>query len=134
MLAFKGVWTKSFWKSVSAEFLGTLVFIFLGLGSTISWSSGDRLQPANLILISLCFGYGIVTMVHCFGHISSAHINPAVTIAFVYTRKITLSKSVFYIIVRCLGAIFGAGLLYLIIPSNITGNLGATTVNIFFLT
>ncbi|KAM5156686.1 aquaporin-4-like [Mantella aurantiaca] len=129
MVAFKGVWTQSFWKAISAEFVGTLIFVFLGLGSTISWASADSSQAASIVLISLCFGYGIVTMVHCFGHISGAHINPAVTIAFVCTRKLTLAKSVFYIIAQCLGAIFGAGLLYLITPSDIIGNLGATMIN-----
>ncbi|XP_072269403.1 aquaporin-4-like [Pyxicephalus adspersus] len=129
MVAFKGVWTQSFWKAVSAEFVGTFVFVLLGLGSTISWASADNSQPADLVLISLCFGYGIVTMVHCFGHISGAHINPAVTIALVCARKITLAKSVFYITAQCLGAIFGAGLLYLITPTDITGNLGVTIIN-----
>ncbi|XP_018426178.1 PREDICTED: aquaporin-4-like isoform X2 [Nanorana parkeri] len=129
MVAFKGVWTQSFWKAVSAEFLGTLIFVLLGLGSTISWTSADSSQPADLVLISLCFGYGIVTMVHCFGHISGAHINPAVTIALVCTRKLTLAKSVFYIIAQCLGAILGAGLLYLITPNDISGNLGVTMIN-----
>lgn len=129
MVAFKGVWTQSFWKAVSAEFVGTLIFVFLGLGSTISWTSADSPQSADLVLISLCFGYGIVTMVHCFGHISGAHINPAVTITLVCTRKVTLAKSVFYIIAQCLGAIFGAGLLYLITPTDITGNLGVTMIN-----
>ncbi|KAM9308549.1 aquaporin-4-like [Gastrophryne carolinensis] len=129
MVAFKGVWTQSFWKAVSGEFVGTLVFVLFGLGSTINWTSSESPQPADLVLISLCFGYGIVTMGHCFGHISGAHLNPAVTIAFLCTRKITLAKSLFYIIAQCLGAIFGAGILYLITPSNIVGNLGATLIN-----
>ncbi|XP_068090865.1 aquaporin-4-like [Hyperolius riggenbachi] len=129
MVAFKGVWTQSFWKAVSVEFVGSLLFVFIGLGSTVNWTSADSPQPADLVLISLCFGYGIVTMVHCFGHISGAHINPAVTIAFVCTRKITLAKSVFYIIAQCLGSILGAGVLYLITPRDIIGNLGATMIN-----
>ncbi|XP_030069565.1 aquaporin-4 isoform X2 [Microcaecilia unicolor] len=129
MVAFKGVWTQPFWKAVSAEFLGTLIFVFLGIGSTINWSDKNNPQPADLVLISLCFGLSIATMVQCFGHLSGAHINPAVTAAMVCTRKISLSKAIFYIIAQCLGAIAGAGLLYLATPSDVAGDLGITTIN-----
>ncbi|XP_069478436.1 aquaporin-4-like [Ambystoma mexicanum] len=129
MAAFKGVWTQSFWKAVSGEFLATLLFVLLSLGSTISWGGRDSAQPVDLVLISLSFGLGIATLVQCFGHISGAHINPAVTIALICTRRISLSKSVFYIIAQCLGAILGAGTLYLVTPTDVIGDLGATMVN-----
>ncbi|XP_029448550.1 aquaporin-4 isoform X1 [Rhinatrema bivittatum] len=129
MVAFRGVWTQSFWKAVSGEFLAMLIFVCLSLGSTINWSETTNLTPAHLVLISLCFGLSIASMVQCFGHISGAHINPAVTVAMVCTRKISLSKSIFYIIAQCLGAIAGAGLLYLVTPSAVAGGLGITTIN-----
>ncbi|XP_053323271.1 aquaporin-4-like [Spea bombifrons] len=129
MAAFKGVWTQQFWKAVSGEFVAMVMFLLFSLGSTINWGAGDSLERVDVVRISLCFGFSIVTVVHCFGHISGAHINPAVTIAFVCTRKITLAKAVFYIIAQCLGAISGAGLLYLITPLNVIGNLGVTKVN-----
>lgn len=131
MVAFKGVWTQSFWKAVSGEFVATLIFVFLCLGSTINWGTADSAQQIDLVQISLCFGFGITTMVHCFGHISGAHINPAVTIALLCTRKITLAKALFYITAQCLGAVLGAGLLYLITPPSLTGNLGVTMVNTY---
>ncbi|KAL4624603.1 aquaporin-4-like, partial [Arapaima gigas] len=130
MTAFKGIWTKAFWRAVSGEFLATLIFVLLGLGSTISWSVGEKnLPPANLVLISLCFGLSIATMVQCFGHISGAHINPAVTAAMVCTQKLSLAKSVFYVVAQCLGAIAGAGILYLVTPASVRGGLGVTAVN-----
>ncbi|XP_056374527.1 aquaporin-4-like [Hyla sarda] len=129
MVAFKGVWTQSFWKAVSGELLATLIFVFLGLGSAINWGTVDSSQQMDLVQISLCFGLGITTMVHCFGHISGAHINPAVTIALLCTRNITLAKALFYIIAQCLGAVLGAGLLYLITPPSLIGNLGVTMIN-----
>ncbi|KAG8442061.1 hypothetical protein GDO86_011017 [Hymenochirus boettgeri] len=129
MVAFKGVWTQPFWKAVSGEYIAMLIFVLLGLGSTITWGANNSCQSADIVRISLCFGFSIVTMVHCFGHISGAHLNPAVTIAFVCTRKITLAKSVFYIMAQCLGAISGAGILFLITPPNLVGNFGMTMVN-----
>ncbi|XP_043543563.1 BTB/POZ domain-containing protein KCTD1 isoform X1 [Chiloscyllium plagiosum] len=124
MAAFKGIWTQQFWRAVSGEFLATLIFVLLGLGSTISW--GDENAPLDIVLIALCFGLSIATMVQCFGHISGGHVNPVVTAAMVCTRKLSLAKGIFYIIGQCLGAISGAGILYLITPSHVAGELGVT--------
>ncbi|XP_069477051.1 aquaporin-4-like isoform X3 [Ambystoma mexicanum] len=129
MVAFKGIWTQAFWKAVSGEFIGMMIFVLLSLGSTINWGPSDNRPPADLVLIALCFGLSIATMVQCFGHISGGHINPAVTIAMLCTRKISIAKSIFYIVAQCLGAIVGAGLLYLVTPENVAGNLGITTVD-----
>ncbi|KAM4705979.1 aquaporin-4 [Rhinophrynus dorsalis] len=129
MVAFKGVWTQAFWKAVTGEFLAMLIFVFLSLGSTINWRKSESLQPEDIVLIALCFGLSIATLVQCFGHISGAHINPAVTVAMVCMRKISIAKSVLYIIAQCLGAISGAGILYLVTPSGVVGTLGVTKVN-----
>uniref|UniRef100_A0A803VVV8 Aquaporin-4 n=1 Tax=Ficedula albicollis TaxID=59894 RepID=A0A803VVV8_FICAL len=129
MVAFKGVWTQPFWKAVSAEFLAMLIFVLLSLGSTINWGGAEKPLPVDMVLISLCFGLSIATMVQCFGHISGGHINPAVTVAMVCTRKISLAKSVFYILAQCLGAIVGAGILYLVTPPGVVGGLGVTAIN-----
>ncbi|XP_004175276.5 aquaporin-4 isoform X2 [Taeniopygia guttata] len=129
MVAFKGVWTQPFWKAVSAEFLAMLIFVLLSLGSTINWGGAEKPLPVDMVLISLCFGLSIATMVQCFGHISGGHINPAVTVAMVCTRKISLAKSVFYILAQCLGAIVGAGILYLVTPPSVVGGLGVTAVH-----
>lgn len=131
MVAFKGIWTKDFWRAVSGEYLATLIFVLLGLGSTINWAAGEENPPpADLVLISLCFGLSIATMVQCFGHISGGHINPAVTAAMVVTRKLSLAKALFYVVAQCLGAITGAGILYLVTPAALRGSLGVTTVRI----
>ncbi|XP_029989069.1 aquaporin-4-like [Sphaeramia orbicularis] len=130
MTAFKGIWTQGFWRCVGAEFFAMLLFILLSLGSTISWGSVAEVpQAPDLVLISLCFGLGIATMVQCFGHISGAHINPAVTAAMVVTRKLSLAKAVFYLLAQCVGAIVGAAILYGVTPASVRGALGVTTVN-----
>ncbi|XP_060099849.1 aquaporin-4 isoform X2 [Heteronotia binoei] len=129
MAAFKGIWTQAFWKAVSAEFLAMLIFVLLSLGSTINWGGAEKPLPVDMVLISLCFGLSIATMVQCIGHISGGHINPAVTVAMVCTRKISLAKSVFYIAAQCLGAVAGAGILYLVTPRSVVGSLGVTSVH-----
>nr|QRN45646.1 AQP4 [Bostrychus sinensis] len=130
MVAFKGIWTKDFWRAVSAEYVATLIFVLLGVGSTINWHAGkDNPPPADLVLISLCFGLSIATMVQCFGHISGGHINPAVTAAMVVTRKLSLAKALFYVVAQCLGAITGAGILFMVTPAAVRGSFGVNNVN-----
>uniref|UniRef100_UPI000D2FAE0C aquaporin-4 n=1 Tax=Maylandia zebra TaxID=106582 RepID=UPI000D2FAE0C len=128
MTAFKGIWTKEFWRCVAAEFSAMLIFVLLGLGSTINWGTEDP-HPPDLVLISLCFGLTIATMVRCFSHISGAHINPAVTVAMVVTRKLSLAKAVFYLLAQCVGATVGAAVLYGITPAAVRGGMGVTEVN-----
>ncbi|XP_063747649.1 aquaporin-4-like [Eleginops maclovinus] len=130
MTAFKDIWTQEFWRCVGGEFFSMMLFVLLGLGSTINWGAiTEDPRPADLVLISLCFGLSIATMVQCFGHISGAHINPAVTAAMVVTRKISLSKAIFYVLAQCLGAIVGAAILYGITPASVRGSMGVTTVH-----
>lgn len=129
MAAFRGIWTQDFWRAVSGEFLATFIFVLLSLGSTLSWQAGEgQAPPADLVLISLSFGLSIATMVQCFGHISGGHVNPAVTAAMVVTRKLSLAKAVFYVLAQCVGAVTGAGVLYLITPAATRGSLGVTQV------
>ncbi|XP_061743745.1 aquaporin-4-like isoform X1 [Nerophis ophidion] len=127
MTAFKGIWTQEFWRCVGAEFSATLLFVLLGLGSTVNWGPGEG--APDLAHISLCFGLTIGTMVQCFGHISGAHINPAVTAAMVVTRKLSVAKAVFYVLAQCLGATAGAAVLYGVTPASVAGALGVTAVN-----
>lgn len=132
MAAFKGIWTKKFWRAVSGEYLSTVIFVLLSLGSTVNWAAEEeKPPPANVVLIALCFSLSIATMVQCFGHISGGHINPAVTVAMVITRKLSLAKALFYVVAQCLGAITGAGILYLVTPAAVRGYLGVTMVYLF---
>ncbi|KAI3368717.1 hypothetical protein L3Q82_025412 [Scortum barcoo] len=128
MTAFKGIWTQEFWRCVGAEFFAMLLFVLLSLGSTINWGAVEEDPcPPDLVLISLCFGLSIATMVQCFVHISGAHINPAVTAAMVVTRKLSLAKAVFYLLAQCVGAIVGAAILFGITPASVRGGMGVTT-------
>ncbi|XP_068175484.1 aquaporin-4-like [Antennarius striatus] len=130
MTALRGIWTPDFWRCVGAEFLSMLLFILFTLGSTISWRAAEEMpQAPDLVPISFCFGLSIATMVQCFNHISGAHINPAVTVAMVLTRKLSVAKGVFYLLAQCIGAAVGAGILYGITPASVRGGMGVTKVN-----
>lgn len=69
--------------------------------------------------IALAFGLSIVAMAYVIGNISGCHINPAVSLAMLINKKISLKEFGFYVMSQVLGAIFGIGLLFLII--NLSG-------------
>ena len=65
----------------------------------------------SMVQIALCFGLIVGTMVRCIGHISGGHINPAVTVALLVTRKISVVRAVLFVVAQCIGAMIGAALL-----------------------
>ncbi|ESO82755.1 hypothetical protein LOTGIDRAFT_94507, partial [Lottia gigantea] len=109
------------WRSLAAETFGTLVIVLLGCGTWITWSS----HP-NLVQISLTFGLTVATMVWVFTHISGGHVNPAVTLAKLVTRRVSIVRGILYIIAQCLGGVLGAGILFGLTPPHKRTDLGAT--------
>ncbi|KAM3935132.1 aquaporin-2-like [Leptodactylus fuscus] len=114
----------AFVRAVFSEFLATLIFVFLGLGSALNWPSA----LPSVLQISIAFGLAIGTLVQTFGHVSGAHINPAVTIAFLLGSHISILRTIFYIVAQLVGAIAGAGILYGVAPAEIRGNLAINQV------
>ncbi|NXX48203.1 AQP5 protein, partial [Tricholaema leucomelas] len=117
--------TLAFARSVFVEFISTLIFVFIGLGSALKWPSA----LPSILQIALAFGLAIGTLVQAFGHISGAHINPAVTIAFFVGNQISFLRMLFYVGAQLVGAIAGAGILYGVTPANTRGNLAINALN-----
>ncbi|XP_078515249.1 aquaporin-5-like [Lissotriton helveticus] len=117
--------TGAFTRAFLGELLGTLVFVFCGLGSALLWSS----EPPSVLQISLTFGLGIGTLVQAVGHVSGAHLNPAVTLAFLLGSRISLLRAVVYIVGQMLGAVAGAALLHAVTPSEAYGTFGVNRLN-----
>lgn len=121
-----------FWRSVIAEALGTLLLVFVGCGSCLSWEDPNRTPKSDynpVVQIAFCFGISVATIVWGIGHVSGGHINPAVTSAFFITRRISFAKAIFYIVAQCIGAIFGALILKGVTPYQRWGTLGNTMLN-----
>ncbi|XP_069816038.1 aquaporin-4-like [Dendropsophus ebraccatus] len=112
MTAFKGIWTRQFWTSMAGEFLAVFLFLVVSLGST----TGMNIPGPSDTHIAFCFGLSIAILIHCFGHICEAFLNPAVAVAMICTRKISVAKGIFYIIIQCVAAIAGTGVVALITP------------------
>lgn len=96
-------------KKFFAELFGTFVLVFIGAGSAVI-AGGD----IGVLGISFAFGIAVMAMVYAIGPISGCHINPAITVSMLFAGKINLKDSLSYIVAQVIGAILGAGVLYLI--------------------
>jgi aquaporin TIP len=105
-----------------AEFVGTFMLVFIGAGSVLT--VGKVFAPAinspqaqdiygglTLVGVALAHGLAIAVMASAVGHISGGHFNPAVTLGFFVTRRISLDLAAVYWSVQFAGAAAAAGLL-----------------------
>src|SRR6187431_1295417 len=100
-------------QKLTAEVVGTAILVFIGAGSvplTMLLTGNNPFGSAELSTISFAFAFAIFAAVYSVGHISGCHINPAVTIALLATRKIDNQTTVGYIGAQLVGAFLGAGL------------------------
>lgn len=95
-------------RRLAAEFVATAALIVVGCGAAAVDAQGAGLGPIG---IALAFGLIIMVMVASIGHVSGAHINPAVTIAFAASRHFPVREIGPYIAAQALGATAGSALL-----------------------
>ena len=99
-------------KKYLAEFIGTFVLVLVACG--VAGQVCD-VGGAGQLMTSLAFGLVIVAMAYSIGNVSGCHINPAVSIAMLINKKISVKDFCGYIVAQFLGAIAGAGVLYAIV-------------------
>lgn len=101
-----------------AEAVATYALVFFGPLSVILSvvAFGDGLSVESIIMISLGHGAVIGLMVYAFGHVSGAHINPAVTIPMIITKRISIIDGIGYIVFQIIGGIAAAFSLKAILP------------------
>jgi len=104
-------------KASLAELVGTFVLVFVG---AFAVASGQGVAVA-----ALAHGLILVAIVYMYGHISGAHVNPAVTLGLLVGGKISAQKAVFYWIAQFAGGIIAAFLLSALIGAQ--GSFGETT-------
>jgi MIP family channel proteins len=109
-------------KKLAAEFIGTFALVFAGTGAiVIDDVTGGGVTHVG---IALTFGLIVLAMIYTLGDISGAHINPAVTIGFWYSRRFPSREVLPYIASQCAGGLAASGILRLLFPQN--SSLGAT--------
>jgi aquaporin Z len=100
-------------RKTIAEFVGTFWLVFGGCGSAVI-SSAFPDVGIGLLGVSLAFGLTVLTMAYAIGHISGCHLNPAVSVGLWLGGRFKASDLLPYIVAQVLGAVVGAGVLYII--------------------
>jgi MIP family channel proteins len=107
-------------KVFVAEFIGTFALVFIGAGA--------GMVNAGLVGIALAYGFTLAVFYYAYGHISGAHVNPAVTFALALNNTVKWGQAVFYWIAQFAGAILAAWFLqFMAVKLGGTIEGGATT-------
>ncbi|MDD2659310.1 MAG: aquaporin Z [Methylococcales bacterium] len=101
-------------KQYGAEFFGTFWLVLGGCGSAVLDAAFPELG-IGFLGVAFAFGLTVLTMVYAVGHVSGAHLNPAVSIGLWAGGRFPACKLLPYIIAQCLGAIVAGGVLYIIV-------------------
>ena len=112
-------------RKYCAEFLGTFVLVLVACGTAIAVKCGVD-NPAGYLATAAAFGLVIVAMAYSIGNISGCHINPAVSIAMLVSKKMSFQDFICYVIAQVLGAIAGAAVLGVLFGINC--GFGANTL------
>lgn len=99
-------------QKYGAELIGTFILVLFGCGAAAT--AGEHL---GYLGIALAFGLSIVATAYVIGPISGCHINPAVSLALLLSKKLSTKDFIGYVIAQIIGAVAASGLLYAIIRS-----------------
>lgn len=109
-------------RRVLAEFIGTFAMVFAGTGAmVINTINGGVIGHAG---VALTFGLVVMAMIHTFGDVSGAHMNPAVTVAFAAAGRFAWRDVPAYLLGQLAGAFAASGMLRVLFSAD--SKLGAT--------
>ncbi len=115
-------------KKYIAEFIGTAVLVLIGCGTAMAVGCNPGVG-SGYILTAFAFGLGLLTMAYSIGNISGCHINPAVSLGMLISKKIDVKDFCGYVVSQVLGALVGAGILAIIFNGanlfDMTGGFGS---------
>lgn len=113
---------RAFGPALLGELCGTSILVFAGTGAIVIDSvSGGAVTHVG---VALTFGLVVLAMIHTFGSVSGAHLNPAVTLGLVVAGRFPVQRLTPYIFSQVAGGLLASVLLRLLFPDHAT--LGAT--------
>lgn len=105
-------------KKYLAEFFGTFILVFCGCGTAVvvgGIQSGISGSFVGDVAIALAFGLSIVAAAYAIGPISGCHVNPAVSLAMLITKRLSAKDFIGYVIAQLVGALAASGLLCVVV-------------------
>ena len=120
-------------RKLVAELLGTAILVFFAVGvATLSlgFKFAGSSTSAGIVATALAFGLVLLALVYAIGPISGCHVNPAVTMAMVTSRRMSIQEGISYWAAQFVGAILGALVLWAVFtgsPEYSRGNQGLGT-------
>lgn len=100
-------------KEYFAEMIGTMVLVLMGCGTAVSLNCG--VDTASVVGTAVAFGLAVVAMAYTIGGISGCHINPAITLGCLISKRISPKDAGMYMVFQVIGAFIGSGLLALLV-------------------
>jgi MIP family channel proteins len=107
-------------QKLLAELFGTFAVVFFAAGALCADQYLRSSGQGSITILGLALAYGLTVgiMVTAVGHISGGHLNPAVTVGFWVTRRLSTTQTILYWVAQLLGAVSAAYLLAVIIPDS----------------
>jgi aquaporin TIP len=106
-----------------AEFVGTFALVFVSVGALAASGLTGDVSP-SLVALALAYGLTLAVMVSALGHISGGHFNPAVTLAFFVTRRLSVLLTIVYLIAQLAAAVGAVLLIRWIFPGTSAESVG----------
>lgn len=101
-------------KKYLAEMIGTMVLVLMGCGAAVFAGAGQPFASVGTLGVAFAFGLAVLAMVYTIGKISGCHINPAITLGLLLSKKISAKDAGLYMIFQVIGAIIGSAILYVL--------------------
>jgi MIP family channel proteins len=94
--------------AVLGEVVGTFLLMFVGTGAIVAFTERAGEGEPDLLAIALAWGFAVLAVVYAFGHVSGAHVNPAVTFGLALTGKFPWSAVPLYVVAQLAGAVLAS--------------------------
>jgi aquaporin Z len=113
-------------KKYFAELIGTMVLVLMGCGAAVFAGATQGFTNVGTLGVAFAFGLSVVAMAYTIGKISGCHINPAITLGMLLTKRISGKDAGMYMLFQVVGAIIGSAILYVIATNQGTVESGHT--------
>ena len=101
-------------KKYLAEMIGTMVLVLMGCGSAVFAGTVQPFSSVGTLGVAFAFGLAVLTMVYTIGKISGCHINPAITLGMLLSKRTSGKDAGMYMIFQVIGAIIGSSILFIL--------------------